>query len=148
MNTLGIFNFASPLVDLTRQAVASDAMQRWMLAVYDFVGTPYKDFPNPACSAPGFNLASYTYRLTGGDCQVNILFDFTGGLGTDYALSLPVPALANFGLLTCYMNSVGQPVISAVALILSDGLLHFAMSGAATFPTGTVTCSISGRYSL
>jgi hypothetical protein len=147
MNTLGVFNFASPLIDIARQGLASDPMQRWMLGVYDFLGTPYKSF-TPTCTAPGFTLANYTYRLTGGDCQINILFDFTGGLGTDYNITLPVPALGNFGLLTCYMNSVGQPVVAAVALILTDGKLHFALSGAGTFPSGTVTCSISGRYSV
>jgi hypothetical protein len=146
MNRIGVYNFASPLVNLLT-GNASDAMQRWMLAVYDFVGTPYKGF-TPTSTAPGFALSAYTYRLTGGDCQVNILFNFTGGAGTDYLINLPVAALNNFGLLTCYMNLVGQPVVSAVALILTDGKLHFALSGAGTFPVGTITCAISGRYSL
>jgi hypothetical protein len=88
MNRIGVYNFASPLVNLLT-GNASDAMQRWMLAVYDFVGTPYKGF-TPTSTAPGFALSAYTYRLTGGDCQVNILFNFTGGAGTDYLINLPV----------------------------------------------------------
>ena len=148
MISLGVYNFASPLIELARAGVASDAMQRWMLGVYDFVGTPYRDLLTVSCTAPGFALSNYTYRLTGGDCQVNILFNFTGGIGTDYTITVPTKALDNFGLLTCYMNLVGQPVVTAVALILTDGKIHFALSGAGTFPAGTVTCSISGRYSV
>src|SRR3982751_5781578 len=147
MKRIGLYNFAFPILSQP-SGMSSYAVQRLMMAVSDFVGTPYKPPPNPACTAPGYTESSYTYRLTGGDCQVNILFDFTGGVGTDYTIDLPTPALHNFGLLTCYMNLVGQPVINAVALVLSDGKLHFAMSGDPTFPAGTITCSISGRYSI
>jgi hypothetical protein len=142
------FHFGGPITDTKRPGFASDAMQKWMMGVYEFVGTSYKDLLTASCTAPGFTLSNYTYRLTGGDCQVNILFNFTGGTGTDYTITVPTPALDNFGLLTCYMNLVGQPVVTAVALILTDGKIHFALSGAGTFPAGTVTCSISGRYSV
>jgi hypothetical protein len=145
MRAVAPYAFATPLVD-SRQ-LATDNMQMWMRAMNDFAGGEYRDFV-PTCTAPGFALVGFTYRLTGGDCQVNIAYNFTGGSTAEVVMSLPVPAVNTFGPLTCYMNLVLQPVVTAVAVVLPDGNLHMALSGAPTFPAGTLYCQVAGRYRI
>lgn len=140
------FNFGGPVADTQRNGVASDSMQRWMMGVLDFMGGEYRAY-TPTTDATGFSLVGFTYRLTGGDCQVNISFTFnSGGLGTTFQLSLPVPAINDFGPLTCYMNVVGSPIVPAVAVIQPGGTLHFYLANNATFPAGTVFTQVAGRY--
>jgi hypothetical protein len=145
MRATAPFNFTTPLANL-RNGLASNAMQQWMMAVLEFMGGEYKNFA-PSSNAPSFVPSRYTYRLTGGDCQINADFTFSGdGSAADFYMTLPIPALAHFGQLLCYMNVLGAPTVVAPAAIFPDGNLHFSLSGAPPFPVGNIYVQMSGRY--
>lgn len=148
MRASGPFQFSSPLVEKVR-GLASDAMQKWMITISDFVGGEYQAF-TPTSYAPGYLLVGFTYRLTAGDCQVNVAFNFTGdGVTNDITLTLPVPAFNHFAQFPCFANATGQPLQPQNCAVYADGLVHVSQPQAVPWPNGAnIYVQFSGRYRI